>query len=91
MEEKTALEAYEEKQAEIEKLLKQIKAGLLKHDRGCNPRHHWGHVGDLNEIESELRNIRNRLLREGEYAEAAETGHHHRSLSRRKMIKAALS
>lgn len=31
----TALEAYEEKQAEIEKLLLQIKAGLLTHDRNC--------------------------------------------------------
>ena len=56
-----ALEAYEAKQAEIEKLLKQIKAGLLQHDRGCTPRHHWGHVGDLNQIVSELSDIRDRL------------------------------
>lgn len=69
MDEKTALEAYEEKQAEIEKLLKQIKAGLLKHDRGCNPRHHWGHVGDLNRIANELTDIRDRLHGTGEYAE----------------------
>lgn len=68
MDEKTALQAYEEKQAEIEKLLKQIEAGLLKHDRGCTPRHHWGHVGDLNKIVNELTDIRDRLHRTGEYA-----------------------
>lgn len=67
MNEQTALEAYEEKQAEIEKLLRQIKEGLLVHDRGCNPHHTWGHVGDLSSIAAELADIRDRLHRTGEY------------------------
>ena len=62
-----ALETYEAKQAEIEKLLKQKRAGLLAHDRGCTTRHHWGHVGDLNNIVSELSDIRDRLQGVGEY------------------------
>lgn len=62
-----ALETYEAKQAEIEKLLKQIRAGLLQHDRGCTPRHNWGHVGDLNNIVNELSDIRDRLHGTGEY------------------------
>ena len=63
----TALEAYEEKQAEIEKLLRQIKEGLLTHDRGCTPRHNWGHVGDLNTIVETLTDIKDRLHKTGEY------------------------
>ena len=65
----TALEAYEEKQAEIEKLIRQIKNGLLQHDRGCNPHHHWGHVGDLTSIAEQLQDIKDRLHRTGEYAD----------------------
>lgn len=64
------LKAYEMKQAEIEKLLKQIQAGLLVHDRECTPRHDWGHVGDLDRIVNELSDIRNRLMHEGEYKNA---------------------
>lgn len=63
-----ALEAYETKQAEIEKLLKQIHAGLLQHDRNASSAaggHHWGHVGDLNQIVNELSDIRARLMNEG--------------------------
>lgn len=63
----TALEAYEEKQAEIEKLLKQIKEGLLTHDRNSIPRHNWGHVGDLTSIAETLTDIRDRLHGTGEY------------------------
>lgn len=67
----TALEAYEEKQAEIEKLLKQIQSGLLKHDRkaGGPGGHHWGHVGDLTDIAATLAELRDRLHGTGEYAE----------------------
>ena len=47
-----SLKKYEEKQAEIKKLLKQIEAGLEKHDRTAsgNGGHHWGYVGDLSSI-----------------------------------------
>jgi len=69
MNEKTALEVYEEKQAEIEKLLRQIKNGLLQHDRGCTPHHHWGHVGDLTRIVEQLTDIKDILHRTGEYSE----------------------
>lgn len=61
------LKAYEMKQAEIEKLLKQIRAGLLIHDRECTPCHNWGHVGDLNRIVTELSDIRDLLMHKGEY------------------------
>ena len=36
MNNENALDAYEQKQAEIKKLLKQIEAGLLKHDRNAS-------------------------------------------------------
>ncbi|MBI5951891.1 MAG: hypothetical protein HY865_09555 [Chloroflexi bacterium] len=67
----TALEAYETKQAEIEKLLKQITAGLQTHDRNASGKpggHNWGHVGDLNQIIVELQDISDRLNGKGEYA-----------------------
>jgi hypothetical protein len=65
-----SLQKYEEKQAEIEKLLKEIKVGLQAHDRNASGLggHHWGHVGDLNRITEELRDISNRLHSKGEYA-----------------------
>lgn len=65
-----SLEKYEEKQAEIEKLLKQIAVGLQAHDRMASGQggHHWGHVGDLNKIARELEDIRDRLHGKGEYA-----------------------
>jgi hypothetical protein len=65
-----ALKNYEQEQAEIRKLIKQIEAGLEKHDRAAsgNPGgHHWGHVGDLKHMAAELREIRDRLHGLGEY------------------------
>ena len=69
----TALEAYENKQAEIEKLLKQIQAGLQAHDRKSSgiDGHNWGHVGDLTDIAATLADLRDRLHLTGEYAEVA--------------------
>ncbi len=66
----TALEEYEAKQDEIEKLLKQIKAGLQAHDRRASGQggHHWGHVGDLTKIAGDLQDISDRLHGKGEYA-----------------------
>jgi hypothetical protein len=65
-----SLQKYEEKQAEIEHLLKEIKAGLQVHDRNASGQggHHWGHVGDLTKIAGDLRDISDRLHGKGEYA-----------------------
>jgi hypothetical protein len=67
-----ALSTYEDKQAEIKLLLKKIEAGLLKHDRDASSAggHHWGHVGDLNQMVIELTDISDRLHKRGEYASA---------------------
>lgn len=64
-----ALEAYEEKQETIKNLLLQIDQGLLNHDRDASASggHNWGHVGDLNRIVNELTDIRDRLMKTGEY------------------------
>jgi hypothetical protein len=70
---KTALEEYETKQDEIEKLLLQIKAGLQAHDRNASGKpggHHWGHVGDLNSIAETLTDIRDRLHGTGEHSKS---------------------
>ena len=73
MSEQTALNEYETRQAEIRKLLKQIEAGLLKHDRAASGKggHNWGHVGDLTDIEKTLADIKDRLHGTGEYAKIA--------------------
>lgn len=65
-----SLKKYEQKQAEIRKLLKQIEAGLEKHDRNASGQggHHWGHVGDLASIASTLTDLKDRLHNTGEYA-----------------------
>ncbi len=66
---KDSLKKYEQKQAEIRKLLKQIEVGLEKHDRNASGQggHHWGHVGDLASIASTLTDLRDRLHKTGEY------------------------
>jgi hypothetical protein len=64
------LQEYEAQQKRIEKLLKQIHAGLLKHDRdasGDPGGHHWGHVGDLMSIADALTDLKDRLHGTGEY------------------------
>jgi len=69
----TSLKEYEKRQAQLKKLLKQIEAGLEKHDRDASKDggHHWGHVGDLASIVEILTDIKDRLHRTGEYAEVA--------------------
>ena len=66
---KTSHETYLETQAEIDALLKKIKAGLTKHSRNekQNPRN-WGYVGDLQHIASELQEVSDFLYNEGDYA-----------------------
>ena len=66
----SSLEKYEETQDNIRKLLKQISAGLVDHDRNASRSqdgHNWGHVGDLVAIEELLRDIKDRLHETGEY------------------------
>jgi len=65
----TALKEYEKRQTEIKKLLKQIEAGLEKHDRNASGQggHHWGHVGDLSSIAETLTYVKDRLHGTGEY------------------------
>jgi len=67
----TALKEYEDKQAKIQKTLKQIAAGLEKHDRDASVKggHHWGHVGDLVDILKTLEDIKDRLHGTGEYSD----------------------
>jgi len=64
------LEDYEAEQARIQKILKQIATALIVHDKMASGQggHHWGHVGDLRHAESQLEEIRNRLMGTGEYA-----------------------
>ena len=67
------LKAYEARQAEIEKLLKQIQAGLEKHDHNASGKPgavNWGHVGDLASIADTLRDLKDRLHGTGEYAKS---------------------
>lgn len=68
-----SLVEYEAKQAAIRKLLKQIEAGLDKHDRQASTEggHNWGHVGDLGSMIETLIDIRDRLYQTGEYAKVA--------------------
>lgn len=75
MNKQTALEAYEEKQAEIKKLLAQITVGLEKHDRKASTTggHYWGHVGDLNDIAATLADLKDRLHQTGEYEKPVTT------------------
>jgi hypothetical protein len=69
LESRNALKEYEQKQAEIAKLLKQITAGMQKHDRdaSCQGGHNWCHVGDLASIAETLTGIRDQLHHTGEY------------------------
>lgn len=66
----TALKEYEDKQAKIQKTLKQIAAGLEKHDRNASVTggHNWAQVGDLADILKTLEDIKDRLQGTGEYA-----------------------
>lgn len=64
-----SLQAYENKQSEIIRLLKQIEDGIEKHDRkaSSNGGHHWGYVGDLTKIAADLTEIRDFLHGKSEH------------------------
>lgn len=63
-----AVQKYDEKQAEIRKLLAQIEYGLEKNDRNRSEGITWGSVEYLAHIASELRDIKDSLHGTGEYA-----------------------
>lgn len=68
-----SLKEYERLQAEIKRTLKQIEIGLIQHDSECSARpggHTWASCGDLEHYQSQLKDIRDSLLHQGEYAEA---------------------
>jgi len=60
---------YNRKAKNIEKLLSEIQNGLVSHKLSTNGLPHWGHVGDLDNYEEKLQDIRDALLHEGEYAD----------------------
>ena len=69
---RTALQAYMENQTAVLALVERIHEAIENHDTDPAPEQiHWGHVGDIAEIRSELQAISDRLFAEGEYAPEA--------------------
>ena len=69
---RTALDAYLENHTAALELAERITAAIENHDTDPIPEQiHWGHVGDIAEIRSELQAISDRLFAEGEYAPEA--------------------
>jgi len=56
-----ALAAYEAKQAQIKKLLKQIEAAVEQSDKDRTEGVNWGHVGSLGHVVEELTEVRDWL------------------------------
>ena len=68
----TALDAYMAAHADALALVERIHAAIENHDISPAPEQiHWGHVGDIAEIRSQLQAISDRLFLEGEYAPEA--------------------
>ena len=69
---RTALQAYMENQTVALALIERIHEAIENHDDAPAPEQiHWGHVGDIAEIRSQLQAISDRLFLEGEYAPEA--------------------
>jgi len=69
---RTALDAYMENQTAALALIERIHEAIENHDTVPAPEQiHWGHVGDIAEIRSQLQAISDRLFFEGEYAPEA--------------------
>ncbi len=67
---RTALDAYMEHHTAALALVERIHEALENHDDSPLPDDiHWGHVGDIDETERQLRQISDRMFHEGEYAE----------------------
>ena len=64
-----ALDTFIGNLAEITAILARLQSAVEDH-LGIAPENvNWGHVGDTAQIASQLREIRDRLFNEGEYAE----------------------
>ena len=64
-----ALDAFVGNLTEISAILARLQSAVDDH-LGIAPENvNWGHVGDTAQIASQLREIRDRLFNEGEYAE----------------------
>jgi hypothetical protein len=69
---RTALQAYMENQTAVLALVERIHEAIENHDTDPTPEAiHWGHVGDIAEIRSELQALSDRLFFEGEFAPQA--------------------
>jgi hypothetical protein len=68
----SALDAYMAAHADALALIERIHEAIENHDDAPTPEQiHWGHVGDIAEIRSELQAISDRLFFEGEFAPEA--------------------
>jgi hypothetical protein len=66
---RTALDAYMAHHTAALALIERIHEAIENYDDAPSPEElTWGHVGDMAETERELRQIADRLFREGEYA-----------------------
>jgi len=64
---KNAIDTYKEKTAEAEALASRILA-TVQSNKKANKRIDWGHVGDMMQIANELKQISDRIHKEGELA-----------------------
>ncbi len=64
----TALDAYIEKVASIDAMLKRLQGACDDHFFNDPDSLHWGHVGDVSGIEEALKHITDSVFKEGEHA-----------------------
>jgi len=64
-----ALAAFVTRKAEIDTMLARLQALSDEHFHANPDEVHWGHVGDLADMASKLREITDSAFGEGEYAE----------------------
>ncbi len=66
--EKQALNAYIQKVASIDAMLKRLQGACDDHFFNNPDSIHWGHVGDVSGIEEALKHITDSVFKEGEHA-----------------------
>lgn len=64
-----ALSAFMTRKAEIDTMLTRLQALSDEHFNASPDEVHWGHVGDLADMASKLREITDSAFGEGEYAD----------------------